>query len=41
MGRDYQSTDFSKQYAAASHYVRDRYGSWEGAKSFWQRHHWY
>ena len=41
MGADYQSTSFAKQYAAASHYVSDRYGSWEGAKSFWQKHHWY
>jgi hypothetical protein len=41
MGRDYQSTDFNKQYAAASHYVRDRYGSWERAQQFWRSHHWY
>jgi hypothetical protein len=41
MGRDYQSTDFSKQYAAASRYVRDRYGSWERAQHFWRTHHWY
>jgi len=41
MGRDFQSTDLSKQYAAASHYVHDRYGSWAGAKRFWQAHHWY
>ena len=41
MGSDYQSTDFSKQYAAASHYVRDRYGSWSAAKRFWQSHRWY
>ncbi len=41
MGADYQSTSFAKQYAAASHYVSDRYGSWDGAKSFWQKHHWY
>lgn len=41
MGKDYQSTDFDKQYAAASHYVRDRYGSWDGAQSFWKKHHWY
>lgn len=41
MGKDYQSTDFGKQYAAASHYVRDRYGSWEGAQRFWKSHHWY
>lgn len=41
MGADYQSTDFNKQYAAASRYVRERYGSWEGAASFWRSHHWY
>lgn len=41
MGADYQSTDFSKQYAAATRYVTDRYGSWGAAKQFWQSHHWY
>ena len=41
MGRNWQSTDFGAQYRAASHYVRDRYGSWASAKRFWQRHHWY
>ena len=41
MGANYQSSDFNAQYAAASHYVADRYGSWSNAKSFWQRHHWY
>jgi hypothetical protein len=41
MGADYQSTDFSKQYAAATRYVTDRYGSWEGAQAFWQKNHWY
>lgn len=41
MGHDYQSTDFNKQYAAASHYVHDRYGSWDNAKRFWQHHRWY
>jgi hypothetical protein len=41
MGRDYQSTDINKQYAAASHYVRDRYGSWDGAERFWKTHRWY
>lgn len=41
MGRNYQSSDLNTQYAAASHYVRDRYGSWDGAKAFWQKHHWY
>lgn len=41
MGAAYQSTDFNTQYAAATHYVSDRYGSWDAAKSFWQGHHWY
>lgn len=41
MGRNWQSTDLGAQYAAASHYVHDRYGSWGNAKAFWQRHHWY
>ena len=41
MGADYQSTDFAKQYSAATRYVTARYGSWEGAQSFWKGHHWY
>ncbi len=41
MGADYQSTDFSKQYSAATRYVTDRYGSWEAAQGFWKSHHWY
>lgn len=41
MGADYQSTDFSKQYSAATRYVTDRYGSWEAAQGFWRGHHWY
>jgi hypothetical protein len=41
MGADYQSTDFSKQYSAASRYVSDRYGGWDSAQRFWQSHHWY
>jgi hypothetical protein len=41
MGADYQSTDFSKQYSAATRYVTDRYGSWESAQTFWKSHHWY
>ena len=41
MGADWQSHDLAKQYAGASRYVRQRYGSWDNAKSFWQRHHWY
>jgi len=41
MGKDYQSTDFGKQYAAATHYVTDRYGGWNQAEAFWKRHRWY
>ena len=41
MGRDFQSGDLGKQYAAASHYVRDRYGSWGNAERFWKAHRWY
>lgn len=41
MGADYQSSDFSKQYSAATRYVTDRYGGWDQAKAFWQSHHWY
>ena len=41
MGRNYQSTDFNTQYKAATHYVNDRYGGWDGAASFWRKHHWY
>jgi hypothetical protein len=41
MGANYQSTDLGQQYAAATHYVHDRYGSWAHAESFWKAHHWY
>ncbi|HEX5061441.1 MAG TPA: transglycosylase SLT domain-containing protein [Kofleriaceae bacterium] len=41
MGADWQSTDLAKQYAGASKYVNQRYGGWDNAKAFWQRHHWY
>lgn len=41
MGRDYASTSLDKQYAAATQYVTERYGSWHGARAFWQKHHWY
>ena len=41
MHGNYGSTNLSDQYAAASGYVRDRYGSWDNAKRFWQSHHWY
>jgi hypothetical protein len=41
MGSNYQSTSFGAQYAAATHYVNDRYGGWNGAEAFWKRHRWY
>jgi hypothetical protein len=41
MGANWQSTDLGAQYNAASRYVQQRYGGWDNAKSFWQRHHWY
>ena len=41
MGRNWQSTDLGLQYAAATKYVNQSYGGWNGAKSFWQRHRWY
>lgn len=41
MGADWQSSDLGKQYAGATHYVDARYGGWDQAKVFWQRHHWY
>jgi hypothetical protein len=41
MGPNYQSTNFGAQYAAATHYVHDRYGSWASAERFWKGHHWY
>ncbi len=41
MGANWQSTSLAHQYAGASKYVSERYGSWANAKRFWQRHHWY
>jgi hypothetical protein len=41
MGADYASTDLNKQYAGATKYVTERYGSWQKARTFWQNHHWY
>jgi len=41
MGANYQSTNFNTQYAAATHYVTDRYGGWNGAEKFWKSHRWY
>src|ERR1044072_9445871 len=41
MRADYQSSDFSRQYSAATRYVSDRYGWWDAAKGFWQAHRGY
>ncbi|MBV8755726.1 MAG: transglycosylase SLT domain-containing protein [Deltaproteobacteria bacterium] len=41
MGANWRSGDLGQQYAGASRYVHARYGSWDNAKAFWQRHHWY
>ncbi len=41
MGSHWQSTDLGEQYAGASKYVHQRYGTWDNAKRFWQSHHWY
>lgn len=41
MGSNWQSSDLGAQYGAATHYVDQRYGGWDQAKSFWQQHHWY
>jgi hypothetical protein len=41
MGANWQSSDLNQQYAGATRYVNQRYGGWDQAKSFWQRHHWY
>ena len=41
MGSNWQSTSLEHQYAGASKYVKQRYGSWANAKRFWQSHHWY
>ena len=41
MGANWQSTDFTAQYNAATKYVDQRYGGWNQAQRFWQAHHWY
>jgi septal ring factor EnvC (AmiA/AmiB activator) len=41
LGRDYATTDCGKQLAAFRSYVRDRYGTAEAAKAFWQANGWY
>jgi bacteriocin-like protein len=41
MGANYQSTDFALQFAAANHYVHDRYGGWDAAATFKRANGWY
>jgi septal ring factor EnvC (AmiA/AmiB activator) len=41
LGVDYATTDCGKQLKAFRSYVRDRYGTAEAAKAFWQSHGWY
>jgi len=41
MGSNAGSTNLDDQYAAASHYVKQRYGGWDQAQRFWKSHHWY
>ncbi|HVD13448.1 MAG TPA: hypothetical protein VNK73_03290 [Actinomycetota bacterium] len=41
LGADYDTIDCGKQLAAFRAYVRDRYGTAETAKAFWQANGWY
>jgi septal ring factor EnvC (AmiA/AmiB activator) len=41
LGQDYATTDCGKQLWAFRAYVRDRYGTAERAKAFWQANGWY
>ena len=41
MGDKAESADLRDQYRAATKYVIERYGSWERAKRFWERHGYY
>jgi hypothetical protein len=41
LGRDYATTDCDRQLWALRAYVRDRYGTAERAKAFWQANGWY
>jgi septal ring factor EnvC (AmiA/AmiB activator) len=41
LGQDYASTDCGRQLWAFRAYVRDRYGTAERAKAFWQANGWY
>jgi hypothetical protein len=41
LGEDYATTDCGRQLWAFRAYVRDRYGTAERAKAFWQANGWY
>jgi septal ring factor EnvC (AmiA/AmiB activator) len=41
LGRDYATTHCGRQLAAFRAYVRDRYGSADAARAFWQANGWY
>ncbi|KRM19485.1 aggregation promoting factor [Ligilactobacillus hayakitensis DSM 18933 = JCM 14209] len=43
LSSSYLNGDYSaaNQERVAQQYVQQRYGSWQGAKSFWQSHGWY
>ena len=41
LGRDYATTDCGRQLWAFRAYVRDRYGTADQAKTFWQTNGWY
>jgi septal ring factor EnvC (AmiA/AmiB activator) len=41
LGKDYATTDCGRQLWAFRAYVRDRYGTAERAKAFWQANGWY
>ena len=41
LGQDYATTDCGRQLWAFRTYVRDRYGTAERAKAFWQANGWY
>jgi hypothetical protein len=41
LGQDYATTDCGRQLWAFRAYVRDRYGTAERAKAFWQANGWY
>ena len=41
LGADYDTVDCAKQLAAFRAYVKERYGTAEAAKAFWEAHGWY